>query len=291
MEELALIIFTICVQSAIGIMVFATIAKYLNKDGIFKTAVVCAAGLAIIGLLASFLHLGQPIRALNSLAHFATSWLSREIWFTSAFTGLTVLAALMILFKPTAKGAIQALVALAALIGLVDVYAMASIYTFTSIPAWNSGSVTIEFYAAALSMGAVFFLALSGAEGAKVSQSATIIAGIAIALQVVSMAGYTIQLGTNNSLAAQQSLSVLSGMSGAMIVKWLFILFGTGLLFLPLQKQQFNVSASGQATAVVAAAGTASISLYAAAALLIIGQIVGRYLFYSIMIISRVGLS
>ncbi|MGE4272478.1 MAG: dimethyl sulfoxide reductase anchor subunit family protein [Desulfitobacterium sp.] len=291
MEELALIIFTICLQAAIGIMVFATIAKYLNKDGVFKVTIVTAAGLAVVGLLASFLHLGQPLHAINSLTQFATSWLSREIWFTSAFTGITVIAALLILFKPAAKGAIQALVALAALIGLVDVYAMAAVYTTTSIPAWHSGSITIEFYAAALSMGAVLFLALSGSEGAKIRQPAVIIIGIAVALQVVSMVIYYIQLGTSSSLAAQQSLILLSGMSGAMIVKWLFILLGTGLLFFPLQKQQLNVSASGQAAVEIAAAGASSTSIYAATALLVIGQIFGRYLFYSIMIASRVGLS
>ncbi|KTE90304.1 DMSO reductase [Desulfitobacterium hafniense] len=290
MEELALIIFTICVQAAIGIIVFATIAKYLNKEGVFKVAIVTAAGLAVIGLLASFLHLGQPLLAINSLTQFATSWLSREIWLTSAFTGLTVMAALLILFKPAAKGAIQALVALAALIGLVDVYAMAAVYTSTSIPAWHSGSITIEFYASALSMGAVLFLALSGSEGAKIRQPAVIIIGIAVALQVVSMVTYYIQLGTSSSLAAQQSLILLSGMSGAMIVKWLFILLGTGLLFFPIQRP-LHISASGQATAEVAATGTATTSIYAAAALLIIGQSAGRYLFYSIMIISRVGLS
>nr|WP_026198987.1 DmsC/YnfH family molybdoenzyme membrane anchor subunit [Desulfitobacterium hafniense] len=59
MEELALIIFTICVQAAVGLMVFTAVAKQLNKDGIFKTAVALAAGLAIVGLLASFLHLGH----------------------------------------------------------------------------------------------------------------------------------------------------------------------------------------------------------------------------------------
>lgn len=289
MEELALIVFSIFLQAAIGIMVFAAIAKYLNKDGSFKTAVVTAAGLALIGLLASFLHLGQPLRAFNSLAHFATSWLSREIWFTGIFIGLTVLTALLLLFKPAYQGAIRVCLALAAVIGLADVYAMASVYTSSSIPAWNSGAIPLEFYAATLSMGAVLFLSLGGAEAGKVRRLAVLSTGVVVALQVAAMVIYYIQLGTSDSLAAQQSLTLLSSMSGVTIIKWLFILFGTGLLFFPVQKQ-FNVNGSGQAALEVAAAGPAITGIYAAMALLIIGQLAGRYLFYTIMISSRVGL-
>ncbi len=291
MEELALILFSICLQAAIGLMIFATLAKYLYKDASYKVAVVSAAALAVIGLLASFLHLGQPFRAVNSLAHFATSWLSREIWLTSIFTGLTVVTALLLLFKPASQGLVRTFMALAAVFGLLDVYAMASVYTSTSVSAWNYSAVTVEFYAAAISMGALLFLTLSGSEGSKVRRPAVIITGIAVALQVAAMVGYYIQLGASSSSAAQQSLALLSGMSGAMAVKWLFILLGTGLLLFPIQKQQLSVNSSGQAAAEVAAAGLSGTTIYIAAALLVIGQIVGRYLFYAMMIASRVGLS
>lgn len=290
MEEMALIIFTIGIQAAVGLMVFAALANYLDKDRAFRVAVVSAAGLAVIGLLASFLHLGQPLRAVNALAHFATSWLSREIWLTSMFTGLTVITALLLLFKPASKSMIQVLMTLAAVLGLLDVYAMASVYTSTSVSAWNYGAVPVEFYTAALSIGAVLFLALGGTKASTIRRPAMIITGIAIVLQVASMVGYYIQLGASSSLAAQQSLSLLSNMNSAMVVKWLFILLGVGLLFFPVQKS-ISISNSGQAAAEIAAAATSSTTLYLAAALLVIGQIVGRYLFFAIMIVSRIGLS
>lgn len=292
MKEMALVIFTICIQAAIGMMVFTALAKLVNKDSNFKSAVMISAGLSIVGLLASFMHLGRPLSAINTLAQFGSSWLSREIWFTGAFTGLTVLAALLILFKPTTKGVINALLPIAALIGFADVFVMASIYNFTSVPAWQSSSIFVEFYAAAISMGAVLFIALSRKEAANLKRTLTIAIGAAVILQVVAMVLYYIQLGANESFAAQRSLFLLNSMGTAMGLKWLLILIGSGLLFLPIQKATTNVSV-GQAAieAAATAEGTLSTSAFLAAALLIIGQIVGRYLFYAILITSTVGLN
>ena len=292
MENLSLILFSICLQGAIGIMASVALGKSFNKEGQFKPAMVTAAGLAIVGLLASLLHLGRPLAALNSLAHFGTSWLSREIWFTSVFTGLTVLCALLVLVKPSAKGAVNALAPLAAVIGLIDVYIMSSIYNYASVPAWQHGSIFVEFYAAAISLGAVIFLALSGKEAVKVKKAASLAVGIAVVVQVAAMVAYYIQLGTSENLAAGQSLALLNSMSGVMATKWLFILLGAGLLMFPMGKGSMKISA-GQAAAQMAAPteGTAGTTVYLAAALVVIGQILGRYIFYAVMIENTVGLS
>src|SRR5688572_10824191 len=50
-----------------------------------------AAGLAILGLAASFFHLGRPSRAWRSAAMWRTSWLSREVIALPAFIGLAAL--------------------------------------------------------------------------------------------------------------------------------------------------------------------------------------------------------
>ena len=286
MDELSLVIFSISIQAAIGIMVFVAIAKFLNKDGIFNTAVISAAGLTLISTFASLMHLGRPFSAHNALANFGTSWLSREIWFTGTFTGLTLFLVLLLLFKPTAKGVINVLIPIAAVIGLADIYMMSSIYTSSSVPAWQYGSIPVEFYAASISTGAVLFLALSRKVTAKTEKIAVIVAGIVILLQIVAMVHYYIALGINKSLAAQQSLSLLNSMGGAMSIKWLFILLGAGVLFFQARKVSVSASAGQAAVEVAAAAdGTSSTGIYLAAALLITGQIIGRYLFYAIMII------
>jgi len=294
MENVALTIFSIFIQAAIGLLVFITIANFLNKDsGVRKTAVLTAAGLAIIGLLASLLHLGRPLLALNSLAKFGTSWLSREIWFTGTFTGLTIIALLLLYYKPARKNTVRILILAASVVGLADVFMMASIYNFASVPAWQHSSVYVEFYAAALSIGAMLFLAFNRKEALNISNKAVTVVGIAVTLQVVAMVLYYIDLGANGSLAAHQSIALLCSMGGAVAAKWLFILVGAGLLFFP-GRIQTNISVSaGSAEGEVAAteAITPDIRLYIAAGLLIIGQIVGRYLFYAIMIGTTVGLN
>lgn len=292
MENLSLIVFSICLQTAIGTMAFVALGKSLNKEGQFKPAILIAAGLAIVGLLASLLHLGRPLAALNSLAHFGTSWLSREIWFTGIFTGLTVLCALLVILKPSAKGAVNALAPLAAVFGLVDVYVMASIYNYASVPAWQHGSIFVEFYAAAISLGAVVFLALSGVEAVKVKKTASLAVGIAVVLQVAAMVIYYIQLGTSENLAAGQSLALLNSMSAVMAMKWLLILLGAGLLLFPTGKGSMKVSGSQAAVQVAATTeGAVGATVYLAAALLVIGQVLGRYIFYTIMVVNTVGLS
>lgn len=64
------------------------IGKELYKAKIFKGAIITTAALSVIGVLASFSHLGRPLSALNSLANLASSWLSKEALF-AAKIGLT----------------------------------------------------------------------------------------------------------------------------------------------------------------------------------------------------------
>jgi len=116
--------------------------------------------------------------------------------------------------------------------------------------------------------------------------------GVAVILQVVAMELYYIQLGANESLAAQTSFTLLNNMSTAMALKWLLILFGSGLLFLPTMKAKTNVLVGQAATEVAATTEeTLSTTTYIAAALIIIGQIIGRYIFYAISITGTIGLS
>ena len=53
-----------------------------------------AAGLAVLGLAASFFHLGHPERAWRAAAMWRTSWLSREVIVLPLFTGLCAAYAL-----------------------------------------------------------------------------------------------------------------------------------------------------------------------------------------------------
>jgi anaerobic dimethyl sulfoxide reductase subunit C (anchor subunit) len=278
MENLALTIFSICVQAAIGIMVFVAIGKLVNKDGIFKNAVLTAAGLGIVGMLASLMHLGRPFGAIRALYQVGSSWLSREIWFTAIFLGLTVLTLVFIYVRPQNKTAITGLVSAAALVGLIDVASMAAIYRTASVPVWQSVATIVEFYAAAVSMGAILFLLLSikeVAETGKMKKIVALIVSVAVILQVAAVIPSLIMLGINPSAAAQSSLVILGGMSAAMVIKWIFILAGA-VLVMWIAKDELSKTATN--------------ILFGSVFLLLAGQIVGRYLFYAATVVIQVGL-
>ena len=275
-EHFALTLFSICIQAAVGIMLFVAIGRLMNKEGVFKNAVITAAGLGIIGMLASLLHLGRPLSAMNALFQFGSSWLSREIWFTAIFVGLTVVAAVLLYVKPQASGAVTGLSAGAALVGLIDAFAMAKIYSSASVPVWQGAATTIEFYAAALSMGAMLFLVLSGKEAGKMKKIVALTVAAVVVVQVAVVVPYFISLGAGTGTALQASLMILGSLKTAVAIKWLFILAGAGLVLWQAKDEQ-SKSVSG-----VVAGG---------AALILVGQVVGRYVFYAAMVVSGVGLT
>lgn len=273
MENLSLIIFSFCLQAAIGIMLFIAIGKTLNNEGVYKKAALAAAVLAVIGTLASLLHLGQPFMALNALRHISTSWLSREIWFSGVFTGCTVLAVFLLYYKPAVKSAITGLTVAAALIGLVDVAFMAATYSTTSVPAWQGAAAFLEFYAAAITIGGVVFLALSMNEAGALKKMITLTIPAVIIIQLASTVSHLISMSTSTSLAAQKSMLILSNMTPVILIQWVLLLVGAGLL-LWLSKEDL----SGKK------------AMRYSVALLVGGQIIAHYLFYAMMVGTQVGL-
>ncbi|HHY26332.1 MAG TPA: dimethyl sulfoxide reductase anchor subunit [Desulfitobacterium dehalogenans] len=275
-EHFALTVFSICIQAAVGVMLFVAIGRLVNKEGVFKNAMITATGLGVIGMLASLLHLGRPLSAMNALFQFGTSWLSREIWFTAMFVGLIVVAAVLLYVKPQAAGAITGLSAAAALVGLIDVFAMAKIYSSASVPVWQSATTTVEFYAAALSMGAMLFLVLSMKEAGKMKKFVALAVAAVVAVQVAAVVPYFISLGASTSTALQASLVILGSLKTATAIKWLFILAGAGLV-LWMAKDELSKSVSN--------------AVIGGTALILVGQAIGRYVFYAAMVISGVGLT
>ena len=80
MHEWALLIFTICVQTAIGGMLMLWLfQREISKAGkedsfaILKIPLIIIAALSLVGLIASFAHLGTPGNALNTIRNIGTS--------------------------------------------------------------------------------------------------------------------------------------------------------------------------------------------------------------------------
>lgn len=275
MHDLPLVIFTICMQAAIGTVLFSMIAKLVQKDKEFKVAALVAAVLSILGVLASLLHLGVPLQALRSLSSIGSSWLSREILFSGGFMGLTVIYALLSYIKPTAKGAIKAVGWTAGIVGILDVFMMSMVYTSSSIAAWQGTSTYIEFYATMIILGvAILFITNVKELDTKNRSYFSITVLLAVAVQAVFTVLHYIDLGLMGG-AGTASATILAENNILVITQWLLLIVGAGVLL-------FSKSGEGK---------SGFTKFYAIATALSIGLIVGRYLFYAISVASRVGLS
>jgi DMSO reductase anchor subunit len=151
------------------------------------------AGLAAaIGLLASFWHLGKPLRAWRAFSQWRTSWLSREgVLAVASF--LPAFALLLLLSKGTA-GALDAAVRIAAaalaLLSLATVACTAMIYvSLKPIPAWRHPLVLPGYLLFALLTGGLPMLWVVGFDAGGFDGALPFaLAAIAIALCALKLA-------------------------------------------------------------------------------------------------------
>jgi anaerobic dimethyl sulfoxide reductase subunit C (anchor subunit) len=273
MENVSLILFTLCLQFSVGIALAAGIAGVVNKESKYTLALIVAAVLAIIGTLASLIHLGKPLSFMNSLSQFGDSWLTKEVWFAGIFTGVIVIAAVVAVLKKRMIAMILALVAAA--IGLFEIFAMVSSYSFSSVPAWQSEALYIDFYAVALTAGIAVYLLLGGQEALKLQKWFGIVIVIVIALQVAFNVYYLTMLGASSSAAAAASMGQLAELWPANLIKWLSLIIGAFLIVCPSKESATLIG---------------KIPLICGVILLVVGQVLSRCLFYAVMVINSVGL-
>lgn len=278
MGETSLLIFSFCLQAAIGTMWFITLGKQLYKGKIFKAAIITTAALSVVGVLASLIHLGRPFSALNSLSNLGSSWLSKEVLSAGFFMGITVLYAIVQHFKSDDQGLSKVLAWVGSAVGFFCVFAMAKVYTTTIVPVWQGTNTFVDFYATTIAVGALIFIAASLKELGNIDKR---IYGFIVLAAVIIQASVAVPHAIGLSMsgqAAQASAELLNGMSAVIGLKWLLILGGAGILMWP---------ATQKADAAKAATGI----IYLAGAALILGEFIGRYVFYAAIIASNVGLT
>lgn len=281
MGEFALLIFSFCLQAAIGIMLFTALTKQLYPGKEFKAAAIVAAGLSVVGIIASLAHLGRPLSALNSLGNLGSSWLSREVLSAGLFMGITVIYAFIQYFKIQQESLNLILRWAASAVGLLTIFFMSKLYTMASVPVWHGLNTFVDFYATSVAVGALLFMVMSLKELEDVDRR---IYGfsvlLAVILQAASAVPYAAGLGLSG-MAAQASAEILSSLSMVLGLKWLLILGGAGLLLWPSLQKGLGAKSANIASGWIYAAGIA----------LVCGQLLGRYIFYAAMIVVNIGVT
>lgn len=302
-HELPLVIFTLIAQMSVGSFVVLGVIHLLNSrldpevvDRVADPALYAIGPLLVLGMAASTVHLGSPLRAANALRHIGTSWLSNEIAAGIAFlvTGAAFAAAQW--FKVGSSRVRQVLAFLAAAVGSFLVYCISRVYSLRTVPAWNTSYTLVDFVVTALLLGALAVgtalvvasriqarRGLSDRAGDQLVLSC--VRGIAIAamallaVKFVAQPIYLAFLGTHADPAAAQSLR-LRGQTygGYAIIQYTAIVSGVAVLGYFLARLTRGPVAQRVVTGV-------AISAFG---LVFLGELVGRMLFYASMV--RTGL-
>lgn len=305
LREWALVIFTVVMQMAVGAFVilggvhfFAT-RKYSEPEAELMSdrALLAIGPLAVFALIVTFFHLGNPINAPRAIMNLGSSWLSREIGLAVAFSVLGAVFA-FIQWRKILTPAIRNGVALVtAVVGLVLVYAMATVYQLPTIPAWDTLATPVIFFITSFLLGALaisaafsasfWYLKRKAAGDNKIQYDilATTLRWIAVisvalmGIQFVVIPIYFAQLATAGSAAATASLNIIFGQHPIVLVLELVLLFlGAGLLAMFIY----------QTAAIEKHVQRLSTLAYLAFALVLVAEVMGRFLFYVSMV--KIGL-
>jgi anaerobic dimethyl sulfoxide reductase subunit B (iron-sulfur subunit) len=156
LREWSLVVFTLLSQTAAGLVLFTAglrvwLAGAADASRHEPILLPLAAGLLLLALFVSSLHLGRPDRAVRALANLRSSWLSREI-----LLAMMLLVVIVLAWRPGWAAAqwLSAPVAAAFLAG------MAGVYLQRTVPVWNTWRTPLAFFTTAIVLGVLGGLAI-----------------------------------------------------------------------------------------------------------------------------------
>jgi DMSO reductase anchor subunit len=159
----SVILLTTLIGAAQGLFLVAYLLDLTRRppDGFIIVGCAVVLVLAVLGLGASFFHLGRPERAWRAASQWRTSWLSREVIVLPAFMGAAGLYGLSVWFgvdKPLTLwiGALAALLCLALFICTGMIYACLKF-----LQEWHTPLTLLNFTLFGLASGTTLAVALA----------------------------------------------------------------------------------------------------------------------------------
>ncbi len=205
-------------QGLVGGLAFAVLAGVELGPTLPGRALLVAAAMLVVGLGASFLHLGRPERAWRAVMMWRTSWLSREVIVLPAFIGVVLLwwlapyTTLPSYFSTVVLP--LAAIALAALLW----YCTAMIYScLRFIQEWAHPLTLVNFVLIGLSSGLLLAAALAASAGVEVMVR---IAGpAALAATLLGWLMRTLALRRNTAIRHRSTLQSATGIQAPVLVQ------------------------------------------------------------------------
>lgn len=183
MKEASLVAFTLLSQAAAGTCgVLLALALRAEKagtsaalEGVAFPLLAAALLAALLGLGASFLHLGSPRNAWRALRNVRTSWLSREVLLASLFTAALAAAVLLRLRPGPPDFASGFAEGFAGVVGVGLVTTMAAAYRLRTVPAWDRAATPLAFFGSALVLGKLSVAAALALRGPDAASGACVV--------------------------------------------------------------------------------------------------------------------
>ncbi len=224
-RDFSLVAFTILTQLAVGLFsVLFTLGPRTESSVLTERVALGVVASMFLGLMASLFHLGSPRQARRAIAHWRSSWVSREILFALLFAASTLVLAVPHLLGVSERTALSWLTLM---LGFALIYSMASAYNLRTVPAWSSPFTLISFFVTSLLLGVSGVSAVAAwvgfADWAK-SLSIVIVALVIIEWALVWFWIDYLKRGTSASLAAL--LRLTQAHRPALISRLVFSLLG-----------------------------------------------------------------
>ncbi|ENU1227008.1 MULTISPECIES: DmsC/YnfH family molybdoenzyme membrane anchor subunit [Providencia] len=270
LHEWPLILFTVLGQSIAGGVIVTGLAWLSTDDKSQKQRIVNAM-LALwvlmgLGFLASMMHMGSPMRAFNSMNRVFASSLSNEVLFGSIFFALGGLWWLLSAMKKMPTGLDKVWLIITMLMGLLFVWAMTRVYMISTVPTWNTPHTTIGFFMTLFVVGPILGALLLRV--AKFPFNSGKLALISVIAYIVTIASVLLQSGEIALIATsvQKAVDLVPDFGVLQVIRIVVTSLGLLLWILPIVRQN----------------QPSVLSLLLGTVLVLVGEFIGRGLFYGL---------
>ena len=297
LREFALIAFTILAQMSVGAFLVLGVVNFFvtrkagaeEADRMGDRSLIAIVVVLGLGLLASLFHLGSPLSAPRAVTNFATSWLSREVLSGVIFAVLGALFAALQWFKLGPQILRMVVAWLAALVGIVLVYCMSRVYMLPTQPAWNSLATPISFYTTTLLLGSLALGVSFVANYAYIQKKTpgcadqqcellrstmrwiAVVSVVLLGVEFVVTPVYLLSLATGSPQAVASAKLIAGPLGLTFFFRMVLAFVGAGVFGFFLYQ---NAQSAGREKVL-------GYMAYAAFFLVLIAEVLGRFLFYS----------
>ena len=217
----SVVIFTTIAGAAQGLVValaIATLAGMPIGRQFTAASLGVAAVMLVIGLGASFLHLGRPERAWRAAAMWRTSWLSREVIVLPAMIGLVALWALGIELRAPDTWTGVVLPAAALVVAMLLWYCTAMIYAcLRFVEEWAHPLTFVNFVLIGLASG--FVLAAAAGSLAGEGWFVRLVGPAALVLTLAAWATRMLALRRNAGIRHRSTLQSATGIQAPQLLQ------------------------------------------------------------------------